>query len=95
MSRLSIIASIEELVDIYDTRIELNNTDLRRIFGKISSSTIAKIKNRVRDETRKQNHWTMGTYSIRTDVAYQVWGLDIAELRKRAAYARKRQKETS
>lgn len=84
-----VVATIAELVDIYDTRWELGNAELRKIFGEqISTSTIAQMKRKVR--AAQGDLPVMGTYAIRTDVAYKVWGLDIADLRKRAEYARKR-----
>lgn len=81
--------SISELVDIYDTRLELGNAELRKIFGeRISTATIAQLKRKVR--AAQGDLPVMGTHAIRTDVAYKVWGIDIAELHKRAEYARKR-----
>ena len=77
------ITDIETAIRIYYQYPEIDNNQMRELFGKICSSTAARYKKAVRDEQIKRNVKTMCIESINTTVAYDVWGIDVADLERR------------
>lgn len=45
--RIPSVSSIENAVRLYYEKVELNNSDIKELFGEHSSTTIAKLKNLV------------------------------------------------
>ena len=72
--------SIKEAIAIYYEKSELSNTDIIRLFGKLSSATIAKLKNEVREQMIKTNTPIWNHNYVNTKVAYKTWGIDIEDL---------------
>ena len=85
MRKLNIpqITSIENALRIYYRHPEIGNKQIIELFGNISHTTIAKIKKYVRDEMYQQEKISFGTNTVNTEIAYQVFGLDISDLEKR------------
>ena len=77
------IADIETAIRIYYQYPEIDNNQIRDLFGKISSSTAARYKKAVRDEQINRNVKTMCVDTVNTDVAYDVWGIDVTDLERR------------
>ena len=77
------IADIETAIRIYYQYPEIDNNQMRELFGKICSSTAARYKKAVKDEQIKRNVKTMCIDAVNTEVAYDVWGIDVADLERR------------
>ena len=77
------IADIETAIRIYYQYPEIDNNQMRELFGKICSSTAARYKKAVKDEQIKRNVKTMCNNAVNTEVAYDVWGIDVVDLERR------------
>ena len=77
------IADIETAIRIYYQYPEIDNNQIRELFGSISSGTQARYKKAVRDEQINRNVKTMCIDAVNTEVAYDVWGIDVADLERR------------
>jgi len=81
--RIPEITSVDNTLRIYYNKRELNNKDITSLFGKLSSATIAKLKKIVKEKMIEDNIPSYGTYTINTNVAFDVWGIDVADLESR------------
>lgn len=77
------IADIETAIRIYYQYPEIDNNQMRELFGKISSSTAARYKKAVKDEQINRDVKTMCIDAVNTEVAYDVWGIDVVDLERR------------
>lgn len=75
--------SIEATIRIYYERIELSNDDIREIYGKLGSATIAKLKRKAREVMTENSRPVWNARFVNTEDAYTAWGLNIADLEKR------------
>ena len=74
------IADIDTALYIYYRYPEIGNKEIKELFGGLGSATLTKYKKAVQI---KQNVKTSQLYTINTEMAYEVWGIDVAELEKR------------
>ena len=74
---------METAIRIYYQYPELKNTQIRELFGNISSSTIAGYKKAVQEAQTKRGVLTSQLYTVNTTVAYDVWGIDVQDLIER------------
>ena len=81
--RIPQLVSIEAAIRIYYERIELSNSDIREIFGRIGSATIVKLKNKAREVMQENNRPVWNAQLVNTEDAYTAWGLNISDLEKR------------
>lgn len=89
-TRVPPITSIETAVRLYYEKLELGNAELRELFGaKHSPTTFARLKDKARALMRERNMGTYGLYTVNTKIAYEAWGLDIADLEARYQKLRK------
>ena len=77
------IADIDTELYIYYRYPEIGNKEIKELFGGLGSATLTKYKKAVQEEQIKQNVKTSQLYTINTEMAYEVWGIDVAELEKR------------
>ena len=77
------IADIDTALYIYYRYHEIGNEEIKELFGGLGSATLTKYKKAVQEEQIKQNVKTSQLYTINPEVAYEVWGIDVAELEKR------------
>lgn len=77
------IADIDTALYIYYRYPEISNKEIKELFGGLGSAALTKYKKAVQGEQIKQNVKTSQLYTINTEVAYKVWGIDVAELEKR------------
>lgn len=75
--------NIMSAVRIYYEKIEIGNQDIMKIFG-VSSTTATNMKRSVRKSMAEQNKKCMFRGNVNTKIAFETWGLDIADLEKRA-----------
>ena len=77
------ITDIDTALQIYYRYPEIGNKEIKELFGGLGSAALTKYKKAVQGEQIKQNVKTSQLYTINTEVAYEVWGIDVAELEKR------------
>lgn len=70
-------------VRLYYEKVELNNKDIQMLFGVSSSATVAALKDKVLRVMAERNTPRYNLRGINTDVAYEVWGLDVASMERR------------
>lgn len=78
--RIPQISSIEKAVQIYYSKPELSNADIRELFGARSSATINRLKAKVRAKMAEENIPVWNAQNVDTSVAFSVWGLKIDDL---------------
>ncbi len=79
------VRDIDVAVRLYYEKFELSGADIQAIFGAKSSSTVSKLKKIVREEMVKTGRLPYDQHNVATDVAFEAWGLDIADLERRRA----------
>ena len=77
------ITSIENALKIYYENVEIGNKEIIFLFGNHSSATISKLKKCVKQEMNKKGISNYCANKVNTEVAYEVWGLDINNLKTR------------
>lgn len=77
------IKDIDTAIHIYYAYPELDNAQIRELFGITGSSTVARYKKPVLEQQSKDGVKTMCANTVDTETAYKVWGIDIADLEKR------------
>jgi len=85
------ITNINTALAIFYNYSEIGNKEINRLFGARSSATISRLKKAVKAEMVKNDMPSFCTYKVNTAIAFQVWGIDIADLEER----RKKIKELS
>lgn len=73
---------IETAVKMYYSKIEIGTKDIRELFG-VGATCATDMKKKVREEMAKRGVRNYYPNSIKTDIAFEVWGLDIEELERR------------
>lgn len=77
------VKNIDAAVRLYYETFELSSKDIQEIFDAKSSATVARLKNMVRDEMVKTGRLPWNVHNVPTELAFEVWGLDIADLERR------------
>lgn len=83
------ITSVETAIRIYYAKPEMNNADIKELFGDMSSATVARLKDRAKKTMLDEGIEAWGCYAVNTNAAYKAWGLDIGDLEKRYAKLKK------
>ncbi len=83
MKKVKQISSIDTAIRIYFEHPELGNSQIKELFGSIGNSTISAYKKAVLEEQAKRGVKTSYWNAINTEVAYEVWGIDVEDLIKR------------
>lgn len=81
--RIPQITSIDTAIRLYYEKPELTNKDIEALFGKLGKSTVAKLKNKGREQMVKDNVKVWNAQRVNTAAAYKAWGLDIDDLEHR------------
>ena len=77
------IISIDIALKIYYENFEIVNKEITALFGQRSSATISRLKKIAKAEMDKRGILTYGANKVNTEVAFIVWGIDVADLEKR------------
>ena len=83
MTGAGMVKDIDFAVTIFYERIELANSDIQKLFGIKSSRTVSRLKKSVKEEMVKRDMLPWNSSCVNTEVAFEVWGLDIKDLEKR------------
>ncbi len=81
--RIPQLQNIETAIRLFYERIELSNSDIRELFGNISSQTIVKLKKKASEVSAEEKIIPWNSRYVNTEAAYKAWGLDIADLERR------------
>ncbi len=82
--RIPALKDIKMALEIFYGNAELTNNHIRQLFGdRLSSATIAKLKAKVREKMMQDNVPVWNAQCVNTKTAYEVWGLDVADLEAR------------
>lgn len=79
------VGNLDAAVRLYYEKFELSSDDIKQIFGAKSSSSVARLKKLAREAAVKAGRMPWDAHCVPTDVAYEAWGLEIADLEKRRA----------
>ena len=77
------ITSIDNALKIYYNHAEIGNKELSILFGQRSSATVARLKRIAKDEMSRRKIPSYCMKKVNTAVAFDLWGIDIADLEKR------------
>ncbi len=83
------ISDIDTALYIYYRYPEIGNKEIKKLFGGLGGSAIANYKRAVMEEQAAQNIKTSQLYTVDTETAFKVWGIDILKLEKRRDKLRK------
>ena len=73
-------------VRIYYSYPEMSNKEIKELFGRnFSDSTLASYKSMIRQRQRELGVKTAIPHSVNTNVAFEVFGLDIASIERNYA----------
>lgn len=81
--RIPQLQDIAYAVELYYSRLDLSNDDIKQLFGKMGSAKVAQLKRIADDKRREMGVAVWSASRVPTVCAYAAWGLDIAELEKR------------
>lgn len=81
--RVPQVTSLETAIRLYYQRIELSNSDIRELFGKLAPATIKSLKNKALAIMTERNTPFWNAQRVNTEIAYEAWGLNIADLERR------------
>lgn len=81
--RIPPITSLKTAIELFYSRTELGNADIKDLFGKHSSSTISRLKRKAIQKMAELNTPVWNASRVNTEAAYTAWGLDIADLERR------------
>lgn len=81
--RIPQITDIRTAIELYYTRLELDNADIKKLFGVTSNTTVGKLKTLVREIMAEKNILFRDPRCVNTIVAYEAWGLNIKDLEER------------
>jgi len=68
---------------VYYGYSEIGNKEIVTLFGKLSSATITRLKKLAKAEMLNQEVASYRLYAVNTKIAFEVWGIDFADLEKR------------
>ena len=77
------ITSIDNALRIYYHYAEIGNKEIADLFGKRSSATILRLKKMAKTQMSEKGVLSYGANKVNTEVAFEVWGIDIKDLEKR------------
>ena len=87
--RIKKITSLDTAIRLYYENDELDSHDIKELFVTASASTITKMKNAVLEEMAKRGTVRHRRHTVNTEVAYEVWGLNIDKLERNRAKLQK------
>ncbi len=81
--RIPQISSIETALRLYYSKIELSTTDVKNLFGGVSDTVAWKLKKKAKELMTERGTTIWNARNVNTEVAYESWGLNIADLERR------------
>ena len=81
--RIPQLTDVRKAVELYYSRLDLSNADIKELFGNIGHDTIAKLKALAEKQRMEDGVSKWSATRVNTMCAYKAWGLDIEDLEKR------------
>ena len=89
MVRIPKLKSIPVAIEVYYSNNDIGTKELQQLFGTMSCTTIQRLKRLVREKMEEKGVMRYNNYTVNTEVAYEVFGLDIASLERKYAKMQK------
>lgn len=82
---INITDDLFTIIEIYYTNHELSASDIKKLFVKPSSSSVAKLKKIAREKMVEENKTedVFNAHNVLTECAYRAWKIDIADVEKK------------
>lgn len=77
------ISSIDTALRIYYRYSEIGNKEIKELFGNLGNTTLSRYKEAVKQAQAERGIMTSCLYTVNTELAYEVWGLNVADLERR------------
>jgi len=74
--------SIDNALSIYYNNSELGNKEIIDLFGKMSPTTLSRLKKAIKNKMYELNIPSFGVNRINTKIAYEMWGIDVNTLKE-------------
>ena len=81
--RIPQLQDIAYAVELYYSRLDLSNDDIKQLFGEMGSAKVAQLKRIADDKRREMGMAVWSATRVPTVCAFEAWRLDIADLEKR------------
>lgn len=78
--RVPQVADVDTAIRLYYSKTEIGNADIRQLFGNLGQARISKLKQLVISEMRERDTVRYNALCVNTEVAYDVWGINIDRL---------------
>ena len=79
------ITSIDTALRIYYSKSEIGSPEMKELFGDMCNSSLTMMRKPVLEAMAERGMKSFRQYTVNTEVAYEVWGIDVADLEKRRA----------
>lgn len=79
------ITSIDTALRIYYSKSEIGSEEMLELFGEMCRSSLSLMRKPVLEVMAERGMKSFRQYTVNTEVAYEVWGIDVADLEKRRA----------
>lgn len=83
------LADPQTVLTVYYECREISNAEMQKLFGAVGQSTITRLKKRALELMRERGVSRLGRHSVNTEVAFEAWGIDIADMERRFAKQKK------
>ena len=77
------IKDIRKAYEIYTTRVSLSRTDIEELFG-VGRTYAGRLKRIAKEREIAKGLPEFSSTTVRTEEAFEAWGLDIKRIRRRA-----------
>ena len=91
--RIPQLSDISLAVELYYSRIDLSNDDIKKLFGGIGGSKITALKKLADARRREVGMASWNPRRVNTVCAFEAWGLDIEDLERRLKALRRFEKK--
>ena len=81
-SRKLQIKSVETALRIYYTKTEIDNSDIRELFGLSNYYSLSRLKKQAIEEMDNQGRQCWNANCVDTECAFIAWKLDVAKLER-------------
>lgn len=81
--RIPQITDLKTAIELYIKKSELSTKDIQALFGKVCKDTVVKLKYIAREKMAEKGVSAYNAAYVNTAAAYEAWGLDINDLKRR------------
>lgn len=77
------ITSIDTALKIYYSKPEIGSKEMKELFGELGKCTLTQMRKPVLEVMAERGIKSFRQHTVNTDVAYEVWGIDVKDLERR------------